>query len=264
MPFDLRTSIQTAWIVVLLIVETIWPFREDYQESRIRHLGRNAAMTLFNFLFNAVFLVSLIGVTSIVFTQQIGLFHWVEIPVLWQYVIAFLLYDFILYWWHWANHNIRFFWAFHQVHHTDHILDFSTATRFHVLELGYFLLIRLVFAILIGASLPQMLFLETVIIVFAQWEHANLKLPDWLDHRLQMILVTPAMHRLHHSDIKKERNSNYTTTLSIWDKLFGTYHAPIANENRLIIGLKKFPNKAKLRIQHLIAMPITDYPEEKS
>jgi sterol desaturase/sphingolipid hydroxylase (fatty acid hydroxylase superfamily) len=148
-----------------------------------------------------------------------GLAQLAAIPSALRPVLAFLLMDLTFYWWHRANHRIRLLWRFHNVHHLDPDLDVSTAFRFHFGELAFSSAFRVAQIVLIGPSLGAYLLYETFFQAGTLFHHSNVRLPIRAERLLVRLIVTPRMHGIHHSQVKVETNSNYSTVFSFWDRL---------------------------------------------
>ena len=156
-----------------------------------------------------------------------------------------------IYWWHRANHEIRFLWRFHEVHHLDEFLDASSALRFHFGEVFLSSLVRAGVIFVLGVPLTSVVVFETLLAVTAMFHHSNVKLPVWLERPLSWVIVTPSIHWVHHHAIQRDTDSNYSAFLSIWDRLFAsrsptvrTADMPIGVEgrrDRTIVGLLKRP-----------------------
>lgn len=164
--------------------------------------------------------------------NQLSLNAWIEIP------LAVLIFDFAIWAQHVLTHKIPLLWRLHRVHHADRDMDVSTAIRFHPLEIALSMLLKIGLVYLIGPAALAILLFEVLLNGTALFTHANLKLPAALDGLLRRVIVTPDMHRVHHSVHRHEHDSNYGFALSIWDRLFGTYRArPEAGHETMTIGL---------------------------
>jgi len=151
-----------------------------------------------------------------------GLVHIVPIPIAAQFVLSFLLMDLTFYWWHVANHRIPFLWRFHNVHHIDPDLDVSTAFRFHIGEVALSAGFRVVQVSAIGLSAWTFVLYELVFQANTLFHHSNVRLPIRIERLLNLVLVTPRMHGIHHSQVRDETNSNYSVVFSWWDRLHRT------------------------------------------
>jgi len=154
-------------------------------------------------------------------------------------VATVLIFDFAIWLQHLVTHKIPLLWRIHRVHHADRDIDVSTAIRFHPLEIALSMLLKIGLVYLLGPPAVGMVLFEIVLNGTAMFNHANMRLPLWLDAILRRVLVTPDMHRVHHSDLRREHDSNYGFALSIWDRIFGTYVAqPAKGHDGMTVGLQ--------------------------
>ncbi|HEX7967120.1 MAG TPA: sterol desaturase family protein, partial [Stellaceae bacterium] len=162
-----------------------------------------------------------------------------------------LLLDFLIYWWHRANHVVPFLWRFHGVHHLDRFLDTSSAVRFHFGEVLLSALARAGVVVLLAIPLSSVLAFEALVLMAAMFHHSNLRLPSRLERALALVVVTPSIHWVHHHRVRADTDSNYCTILSLWDRLFAsrsphsrTLDMPIgveAREEQTLLGLVAAP-----------------------
>ncbi|MDY0190025.1 MAG: sterol desaturase family protein [Desulfuromonas sp.] len=145
-------------------------------------------------------------------------------------------------------------WRFHQVHHSDMNMDVSTASRFHIGELVISALIRITLIYVLGVKLEELVMFEIVLVLAAQFQHSALKVPQSFEHWWWLVFVPPSMHRIHHSVIIKERNTNYGTIFSLWDRLFGTLLTQVDQE-RIHIGVGRYRDADKLMLPQLLMLP---------
>lgn len=193
-------------------------------EGRVRHALRNLGIAALNILaVTIVFAGATIAVSEYAEQLNIGLAHWASLGTVSRFVVALLALDFWTYWWHRANHSIPFLWRFHRMHHSDPAMDVSTATRFHAGELALSSTFRLAVILLAGAPLAAIVVYDFVLLLSTQFHHSNIALPNGMDRMVRLGLVSPNMHKIHHSDVRAEMDSNFTSILSVWDRLFGTY-----------------------------------------
>ncbi len=169
-------------------------------------------------------------------------------------IISLLLFDLLLYWQHRLFHTLPWLWQCHKVHHSDMALDISTGLRFSPLEIFISMLFKLLLIILLGPPVIAVLIFETWLSSSALFTHSNIRLPHWLERRLRYALVTPDMHRIHHSTLHCETDSNFASGLSCWDHLFGSYRASAQTPNPRI-GLAEYRQADKLTLYRLLCMP---------
>jgi sterol desaturase/sphingolipid hydroxylase (fatty acid hydroxylase superfamily) len=154
-------------------------------------------------------------------------------------VLAILFLDFAIWLQHLITHKVPLFWRFHRVHHADRDFDVTTAVRFHPVEIVASMGVKIGLIYLMGPQAIAVLVFEVLLNGTALFNHANLRLPLWLDHVLRWVLVTPDMHRVHHSVIRAEHDSNYGFALSVWDRIFRTYRAqPAGGHDAMVVGLE--------------------------
>ena len=171
-------------------------------------------------------------------------------------ILSFIILDFVIYCQHLLFHNIPIFWRLHKVHHIDQEIDVSTALRFHPIEILLSYILKSAAILLLGATLISVITFEIVLNVMAMFTHSNIRLPHHLDRFIRVILVTPDMHRVHHSNLEKETNSNFGFNFSFWDKIFKTYKSqPQEGHKKMSIGLKDFPDYKATNIKKLLLIP---------
>jgi sterol desaturase/sphingolipid hydroxylase (fatty acid hydroxylase superfamily) len=169
----------------------------------------------------------------------IGVLNIFALPNWATVLAAILILDFAIWAQHLISHKVPAFWRFHQMHHADRDIDVSTALRFHPVEIVVSMLVKISVVYAIGAPPLAVLLFEIILNGTAMFNHSNLRMPLGLDRVLRLVLVTPDMHRVHHSDLRAEHDSNYGFALSIWDHMFGTYIAqPSAGHDGMTVGLK--------------------------
>ena len=168
-----------------------------------------------------------------------GLFNTLDWPLWLEAVIAILVLDFVIWAQHLMTHKIPILWRLHRVHHADRDMDVTTAIRFHPIEIALSMLIKIGVVYLLGPSALAVLLFEVILNGTAMFNHANVRLTPWLDRMIRTVLVTPDMHRVHHSVDREEHDSNYGFALSVWDRMFGTYIAqPSGGHDNMTIGLQ--------------------------
>ena len=153
-----------------------------------------------------------------------------------------LILDFLIYWWHRANHEIPFLWRFHEVHHLDRFLDTTSALRFHFGEVALSAFARAVVIILLGIPLTSVLVFETLVLLAAIFHHSNLALPPAFERALSRLMITPSIHWVHHHALRRDTDSNYGTLFSFWDPLFGT-RSKTARSRAMMIGVEGAPER---------------------
>jgi len=239
---------------LLLCLERIAPLRRRVS-SFVRRLTINLGMSALAFLAAAT-LVRPAAMAALHWSsgRPFGLLLLARLPYAAQLIAGFLLLDLTFYWWHLANHRVQFLWRFHNVHHLDPDLDVSTGFRFHFGEVAMSAVFRVVQVTLIGVSLPAFAAYEIVFQANTLFHHSNLRLPIGLERLLNLFLVTPRMHGIHHSQVRREANSNYGVVFPWWDRLHRTLGLNIP-QAEIVTGIPGYSRPEDNHIARLIAMP---------
>ncbi|MDE2155216.1 MAG: sterol desaturase family protein [Xanthomonadaceae bacterium] len=188
---------------------------------------------------------------------NVGVLHMLRVPPWPAAVIAFVALDLAIYAQHRLMHRIGALWRLHRVHHTDMALDVSSGVRFHPVEILLSMGIKIAVVLLLGAAPLAVLAFEIVLSSFALLTHANVDLPVALDRRLRWIFVTPDMHRIHHSVVPAEHDSNFGFHVSWWDRLFGSYRdAPAAPQSSMPLGLERYRDDRSQQLLALLRQPL--------
>ncbi len=226
-------------LVVIFVLEGIVPHYRG-RTSRLRHAFPHILTALLNGLLTRFVLAGMtLQVINWAESNALGLTRWFSFSLYTETVIVFVLFDIWMYLWHRLNHRVGFFWRFHRAHHADIEMDTTTALRFHPGELVLSTFIRMPVLVLLGMSFVQLVFFEALLNLSTLFHHSNLDVPERWDRLLRMAIVTPNMHRVHHSAEPAETNSNYTSLLSVWDRLYRSFRS--REDTRLItIGLPRF------------------------
>lgn len=219
----IKLAVIIAMLATLMLLEQVlpmFPLRRD----RWKHDAANLGLAVINAAVVALgFAWALATVTTWAADHGFGLLRWIALPVWAQWVIALVAFDLWMYTWHVINHKVPLLWRFHAVHHADRELDASSALRFHTVEIVYSSIARCAVLPLLGLSIEQLIVYEMILQPVILFHHSNIRVPEWLDRPLRLIIPTPRMHWVHHSDIPVETDSNYGTVLSVWDRIFRTF-----------------------------------------
>jgi sterol desaturase/sphingolipid hydroxylase (fatty acid hydroxylase superfamily) len=208
-----------AFIFLLLYVaEHIFPERESFTD--LRHDFKNILIDIFNVLIIFWFGYYFQKVLMYVNGQGFGVFNQVKLPYGLILMFQFIFIDIFMYWWHRANHTFSFLWQFHKLHHTDEKLNTTSAIRFHGAEIALSYVARLLVFPLFGISVNALFVYSLVFLPVVVFHHSNIKINQSFDLLIRKFIVSPKMHRIHHSKIMEETNSNYSSVFSCWDKLF--------------------------------------------
>lgn len=189
--------------------------------------------------------------------QQFGLLYYVSCPFYIAVPLSIILLDFVIYIQHVMFHALPLLWRIHRVHHVDMDIDVTTGLRFHPLEILLSMLIKFAFVLLIGAPPTAVLLFEVILNATAMFNHSNIAVYKRVDDYLRWFIVTPDMHRVHHSAYFEETDRNFGFNLSIWDRIFGTYKAqPIKGHQNMTIGLENFKDpKQTQKLSRMLWLP---------
>lgn len=253
----LRLGISLTLFVVLVAGETIFP-RRKRPIARNRRWPANLGIALLDGLLVRIILpTSAVGFAVFAEAREWGLFHLLELPVWLTIPLAVIVLDLGIYAQHVLFHHAPWLWRFHRMHHTDLDLDVTTGARFHPVEIVLSLVIKFLIVVALGASSVGVLLFELILNATSLFNHSNLRLPLALDRVLRSFIVTPDMHRVHHSTVARETNSNFGFNLPWWDWLFRTYRAqPEAGHDAMTIGLEQFRDPKELRLDRMLTQPL--------
>jgi sterol desaturase/sphingolipid hydroxylase (fatty acid hydroxylase superfamily) len=217
-----RLGIFLGVFALMAIWEILAPRRELTQSKPVRWLNNIGLVVLNTVVVRLVFPTAAVGVAAYAAEQQWGLFNQVSAPGWLAVVATVIILDGIIYMQHVMFHAVPAFWRLHRVHHADLDFDVTTGSRFHTIEILLSMLIKFAAIVLLGPPLVAVVVFEVLLNAMAMFNHSNVRLPLLLDRVLRLLVVTPDMHRVHHSHLAHETNSNFGFNLSFWDRLFGT------------------------------------------
>ncbi|MDX8408310.1 MAG: sterol desaturase family protein, partial [Mariprofundaceae bacterium] len=220
---NIRIAVFLAILLGMAAWEIFAPGRTRVQSKLKRWLGNISLVALDTLIVRLLLPAGAAGVALWCAAHHVGLLYLLQLPEWLTILIAVILLDLAIYVQHVVFHAVPLLWRLHMVHHADRDLDVSSGLRFHPLEILLSMLIKMGLIALLGAPLMAVIIFETILNGMAMFNHANIRLPLGIDRALRLLLVTPDMHRVHHSVIVRETNSNYGFNLSLWDRLFGTY-----------------------------------------
>jgi len=260
---DHEKYIRLYWFLGTFALMTFWEYRAARRKEKITRSERwphNLILAFLNALvIRFLFPGAAIGAAYLAQSQRFGLFNWVEVPMMFSIVFTVVAMDWVIYYQHRAFHAIPLLWKFHRMHHTDLEVDVTTGVRFHPVEMIVSMLVKSFFILLLGAPAFGVFVFELVLNVSSLFSHSNVRMPAWLDKILRVLIVTPDMHRVHHSVVPTETNSNFGFNFSIWDRLLGTYRAqPKESHEKMKLGLDVFHDEKYLPVQMLLEQPFLD------
>jgi len=261
----IRLGVFLGVFALMAIWELLAPRRALTQSKPVRWLNNITLVVLNTIVARIVFPTAAVGIAAYSAEQQWGLFNQLDIPVWVAIVASVVLLDGVIYLQHVMFHAVPVFWRLHRVHHADMDIDITTGSRFHTIEILLSMLIKFAAIILLGPPLVAVVMFEVLLNATAMFNHSNIRIPLALDRLIRLLVVTPDMHRVHHSHYPHETNSNFGFNLSFWDRLFGTYRAqPDDGHDGMVIGIDTFRNSAQCSHLHrLLLMPfvgkVTEY-----
>lgn len=255
------TPLLIGLFILLFILEKKFRLR-DRTQLRWKRIVTNVFFGLPAFiLLRLLFIPALVWIALQNGQWQFGLAKWLVLPVTIEFIIGFLLLDYFIYIWHRLTHKINFIWRFHSMHHTDLDMDITTAMRFHFIELLISLFFRGASVLIIGVSPLLVIVYEIIFEACTNFHHSNLKIPLKIEKLLNLIIVTPRMHGIHHSVKNMETNSNFSTIFSFWDRLHNTF-IPHNQAHHIKIGLPDFQSPHELTIWNLFIMPFKKHHDK--
>ena len=260
-PEQYPTLIAAFCLALLLALES-WAPAASARHHRFLHAVRNLTLGLLNAAGSALLAAPLIaGIGLWAESKSFGLLRLVQLPPATATVAAIVLFDGWMYLWHRANHKIGFLWRFHRVHHSDPEMDATTATRFHTGEILISSALRLAVIPLLGITVGQLLAYEMLLLPVILFHHSNVQFPEKMDRWLRLLIVTPALHRVHHSRLRDETDSNYSSVFSFWDRIAKTLRLRWDGQP-VNFGLNEFGATRWERLPSLLRMPFVSLKQQ--
>lgn len=261
----IRLCVFLGVLLLMGIVERIAPRKKPTCSKPFRW-ANNLGLTVLNTVFvRLVIPIGAVAVAEIALRNQWGMLHQVSFPLWVKILIAVVLLDFLIYVQHVLFHLFPVLWRLHRVHHADHDFDVSTGLRFHPIEMLLSMLLKMGAVIVLGASPMAVIIFEILLNATAMFNHGNIALPAQLDKILRFFVVTPDMHRVHHSVDRRETDSNYGFNLPWWDYLCRTYQAqPRLGHDGIEIGLPEFPDSDVQRLDVMLSLPLRNISKNRT
>jgi sterol desaturase/sphingolipid hydroxylase (fatty acid hydroxylase superfamily) len=243
--------------------EVAAPRRKPSVGRKARWPG-NLGILVVDILFLRVLIpTAAVGAALIAAGRGWGLLHQVDLRLSVASLIGFLALDLVIYAQHVAFHKIPALWRLHRMHHADLDVDVTTGVRFHPFEILISMLVKIAVVLALGVPVVAVILFEVVLNATSMFNHANVSMPSSLERVLRLVLVTPDMHRVHHSVVRAETDSNFGFNISWWDRLFRTYRAaPEAGQLGMTLGLPIFRNRRELRLDRLLSQPFRNDTEQ--
>lgn len=254
-----RLSAFASIFSVMALWEVLAPRRRQ-AVTRARRWPSNLGIVALDTLFvRILFPTTAVGLALLAETKGWGLFHVLAAPELVAIVLGVVMLDLAVYLQHVLVHAVPALWRLHRMHHADLEFDVTTGARFHPIEIVLSMVLKMMVITALGAPAVAVLVFEVLLNATAMFNHSNVKLPAAIDSVLRLIVVTPDMHRIHHSVVPRETNSNFGFNLSLWDRLFGTYRAePAAGQLGMTIGIEQFRDPAEQRLDRMLTQPFRE------
>jgi len=262
----LRPAVFCVLLVLLASLESLFPRKDRTQKRLRRWFGNLGVLVVGTALTRIILPLAPVAAAILVQGLGIGILNSVNIPILISGALTFVLLDLLIYGQHRLFHSVPLLWRLHRMHHTDMDLDVTSGLRFHPLEILLSLAIKILAVCALGAPPVAVLIFEMVLNGTSMFNHSNLRIPSRLDAVLRLFVVTPDMHRVHHSIIHDETNSNFGFNIPIWDRIFRTYlSAPSKGHHGMTIGLPVFRDERSIKLTGLLVQPFVDSssPESK-
>ncbi|MDE0373521.1 MAG: sterol desaturase family protein [Rhodospirillales bacterium] len=252
-------------LAVMALLENLFP-RRQRRAPTARRWGVNLALTAINTVtLRLLFPLLAVEWAALMTTHDIGLAPILGVPYWAACLVGIALLDLVIYAQHAAFHHIPFLWRFHRVHHADLEVDVTTGVRFHPGEIVLSMLIKFATIALLGVPAAAVVAFEVLLNATSLFHHANLALPRAVDRVLRLVIVTPDVHRVHHSTIRAETDSNFGFSVTWWDRLFGTFRAePSAGHTGMEIGLAEYRVPAQQGLLWVCALPAYQNPPPAS
>jgi sterol desaturase/sphingolipid hydroxylase (fatty acid hydroxylase superfamily) len=251
-----RLGFFIAVFALMALWETAAPRRRLTQQKKTRWFGNLTLTFLNSVLVRMIFPLAPMGVALLGREHGWGLFNAVSMPETVAGIISIIIFDLTIYAQHFFFHKIPIFWRLHRMHHTDLDIDVTTGARFHPIEIILSMGIKMAVTAILGAPAWSVLVFEVLLNATSIFNHSNVFINHRIDALLRRFLVTPDMHRVHHSVIIRETDSNFGFNLPWWDFLFGTYRAqPASGHKNMVIGLANYRDRKWLTLPWMLATP---------
>jgi len=251
----MKTAVEIIALTLVFSLESFFPLFMG-RRHRLQHAARNAGIGFLNVIVVAFCFSGLLALDAVwAQNRGIGLFYLLPFSPWFETLLVFLLFDLWMYVFHRANHQVPFLWRFHRAHHSDTEVDVTTALRFHTGEIVISSAFKVLLIPLLGMSLGQLLLYETCLQPLILFDHSNVALPEKWDRPLRILIVSPNMHRVHHSQWRTETDSNYASIFSFWDRMGRTFRRR-EDPHTLEYGLPEFPDPSWQTLGGILKTPL--------
>jgi sterol desaturase/sphingolipid hydroxylase (fatty acid hydroxylase superfamily) len=254
-----RVTVFACVLAALAVWELVTPRRPQQLGRGLRWPSNLGVVALDTLLVRVLFPITAIGLALVCEARGWGLLQVLGLPAWAAIPLAFVALDLAIYLQHVLFHAVPALWRLHRMHHADQEIDVTTGVRFHPIEILLSMAIKLAVVVVLGTPAVAVLVFEIMLNATSMFSHSNVAMPLWLDRVLRWIVVTPDMHRVHHSIVVRETNSNFGFNLPWWDRLFGTYRdQPAAGHHGMTIGIEQFREPAEQRLDRMLSQPFRD------
>jgi sterol desaturase/sphingolipid hydroxylase (fatty acid hydroxylase superfamily) len=261
LPYEIltRLGIFVGVFALIAAAEMFWPRRTQDMPRAGRWPGNLGIVALDTIFLRLIFPMTAVGFALFVEQRGWGLFNALALPGWIAVTASVALLDLTIYLQHVLFHAVPTLWRLHRMHHADLAFDVTTGLRFHPIEIIISMAIKFAAVAALGATAIAVLIFEVLLNATSMFSHGNLKIPGKIDRWLRWLVVTPDMHRVHHSILPNETNSNFGFNLPWWDRLFGTYKpAPTAGHQQMTIGIEQFRQPRELRLDRMLLQPFRE------
>jgi len=253
---SLRMGVFVVILLLMMAAETLMPRKARVQRRGLRWLSNMGLVVIDSLIVRLVFPIVAVGVASYAAAQGWGLLNIIALPDWAAVLIAIIILDMMIYWQHVISHKWAPLWALHKVHHSDRDIDVTTALRFHPAEIILSMVFKMALVLTLGAPVIAVIIFEIILNGCAMFNHSNVRVPPAFDKALRAVMVTPDMHRVHHSIIERETNSNYGFSTSLWDRIFKSYiPQPKDGHDDMTIGLSEYQDKSPANLLWALLLP---------
>jgi len=257
----IRLSAFVGVFVAMAIWELLGPRRKQAIGRGWRWPNNIGVVVVDTLVVRILFPTAAVGIALLAQARGFGLFNALALPAWAAVAVSVVILDLAIYLQHVLFHAVPALWRLHRMHHADLEIDVTTGVRFHPIEILLSLLIKFAVVAALGAPALAVLIFEVLLNATSMFNHSNVRMPLGFDRVLRWIVVTPDMHRVHHSILRHETNSNFGFNLPWWDRLFGTYRAqPKAGHEAMTIGIEQFREPRELRLDRMLAQPFRGEP----
>lgn len=254
-----RLTAFASVFTVMALWEVLAPRRRQTVTRGRRWPSNLGIVALDTLIVRVLFPTTAVGLAMLAETRGWGLFHVFGLPEAAAVVLGVILLDLAIYLQHVLVHAVPVLWRLHRMHHADLEFDVTTGARFHPIEILLSMVLKMMVITALGAPAVAVLVFEVLLNATAMFNHSNVRIPEAIDRVIRLLVVTPDMHRIHHSVVPHETNSNFGFNLSLWDRLFGTYRAePAAGQEAMTIGIEQFRNPGEQRLDRMLTQPFRE------